>query len=208
MNCLLQGEIPSPTLVRGTRGHAISNQVNTSDQADTGQWLPWRYNSLINIRFELFYTQKIEKRVTYNHKQISDRFGWHRVRQCPWNTDLHASQKVPPISFFPSISDGHSGTLFMGRDEGEAHQEGLRVGLFLIQTQEDLSGEISVVEETLKHNIQKERSLIFSNNDPVSSAELSLDNSIAVQRQTRNPEVAVCKMISLRYERSRGTHRR
>ena len=96
----------------------------------------------------------------------------------------------------------------MGRDEEEVHQEALRVGLFLIQTQEDLSGEISVVEETLKHNIQKERSLIFSNNDPVSSAELSLDNSIAVQRQTRNPEVAVCKMISLRYERSGGTHRR
>ena len=96
----------------------------------------------------------------------------------------------------------------MGRDEEEAHQEALRVGLFLIQTQEDLSGEISVVKETLKHNKQKERSFIFSNSDPVSSAELSLDNSIAVQRQTRNPEVAVCKMISLRYERSRGTHRR
>ena len=94
----------------------------------------------------------------------------------------------------------------MGRGEEEAHQEALRVGLFLIQTQEDLSGEISVAKETLKRNIQKERLLIFSNNDPVSSAELSLDNSIAVQRQTRNPEVAVCKMISLQYERSRGTH--
>ena len=97
-----------------------------------------------------------------------------------------------------SETERHPGTLFTGRDEEEAHQEALRVGLFLIQTQEDLSGEISVVEETLKHNIQKERSLIFSNNDPVSSAELSLDNSIAVQRQTRNPEVAVCEMISLR----------
>ena len=113
-------------------------------------------------------------------------------------------------SFFLSISERHPGTLFMGRDEEEAHQEALRVGLFLIQTQEDLSGEISLVNETLKHNIQKERSffIIIFSIDPVSSAELSLDNSIAVQRQTRNPEVAVCKMISLRYERSRGTHRR
>ena len=65
MNWVLQGELPSPTLVRGTRGHAISNQVNTSDQADTGHWLPWRYNNLINIRFELFYTNNLGKGVTY-----------------------------------------------------------------------------------------------------------------------------------------------
>ena len=43
----------------------------------------------------------------------------------------------------------------MGRGEEEAHQEALRVGLFLIQTQEDLSGEISLVEETL--NITQKR---------------------------------------------------
>jgi len=100
-----RGELPSPTLVRGTRGHAISNQIGLGG------------------------TEYVSAHGTpiYMLRKRNPLYGKRRRR---------------------SASRSSQGWTILDPNTGRP----------------------------------------ISNNDPVSSAELSLDNSIAVQRQTRNPE--------------------